>query len=153
MHNQKGFTIIELIVVIAIISVLAAIVTATVIGYIKKSKDAVSFAELRQVTTLATDWYNTNGSYDGFRDSPKVSQLQTELMRNGYALKIYEHGGDIWWNGGYVEDNFGNSVCNGKWWAELIISASSGTPAFVCADSSGFVGTGRSGDYNSCSCR
>ena len=36
--KQKGFTLIELIVVIAIIGVLAAILVPSMIGYIKKSK-------------------------------------------------------------------------------------------------------------------
>lgn len=40
MNKQKGFTIIELIVVIAIIAVLAAIVLVNVTQYINKGKDA-----------------------------------------------------------------------------------------------------------------
>ena len=40
MNKQKGFTIIELIVVIAIIAVLAAIVMVNVTKYIAQGKDA-----------------------------------------------------------------------------------------------------------------
>ena len=40
MQKQKGFTIIELIVVIAIIAILAAIVLVNVTTYISKAKDA-----------------------------------------------------------------------------------------------------------------
>ena len=40
MNKQKGFTIIELIVVIAIIAILAAIVMVNVTQYINKGKDA-----------------------------------------------------------------------------------------------------------------
>jgi prepilin-type N-terminal cleavage/methylation domain-containing protein len=40
MNKQKGFTIIELIVVIAIIAVLAAIVLVNVTSYINKSRVA-----------------------------------------------------------------------------------------------------------------
>lgn len=40
MNKNKGFTIIELIVVIAIIAILAAIVLISISGYIKKGQDA-----------------------------------------------------------------------------------------------------------------
>ncbi|MFA6190147.1 MAG: prepilin-type N-terminal cleavage/methylation domain-containing protein [Candidatus Staskawiczbacteria bacterium] len=60
---QKGFTIIELIVVIAIIAVLAGIVLVNVIQYINKSKDTKVKAELSQIAKGAIVNYEKNGSY------------------------------------------------------------------------------------------
>jgi type IV pilus assembly protein PilA len=51
--NQKGFTIIELIVVVAIIAVLAAIVLVNVTSYINKGKDASIQGNLSSVITNA----------------------------------------------------------------------------------------------------
>ena len=48
-NSPKGFTIIELIVVIAIIAVLAAIVLINVNGYIAKARDAKRKGDLTQV--------------------------------------------------------------------------------------------------------
>ena len=47
--SQIGFTIIELIVVIAIISVLAAIVLPNVSGYLQKAKTAAAVSEIREL--------------------------------------------------------------------------------------------------------
>jgi len=63
MQNQKGFTIIELIVVIAIIAVLATIVMINVTGYIAKSKDAAIKGNMSTIATSAASYYDTNKTY------------------------------------------------------------------------------------------
>lgn len=49
----KGFTLIELIVVIAIIGVLAAILIPTMIGYVRKSKRASDVSQAKDIHTNA----------------------------------------------------------------------------------------------------
>jgi len=67
MNKQKGFTIIELIVVIAIIAVLAAIVLVNVTKYIDKGKDASAKANLSTMLTNAITFYSTNYKFDNFQ--------------------------------------------------------------------------------------
>ncbi len=62
MQKQKGFTIIELIVVIAIIAVLASIVMVNVTGYINKSKDAAIQGNLSTMLTNAAQIQDSTGS-------------------------------------------------------------------------------------------
>ena len=64
MKIQKGFTIIELVVVIAIIAILAAIVLVNVAGYINKGKDASIKADMHTLITNAIG--NTNGAWAGY---------------------------------------------------------------------------------------
>jgi len=62
MNKQKGFTIIELIVVIAIIAVLAAIVLVNVTQYIAKGKDSSIKGNMSSMATIAASFYDNNGS-------------------------------------------------------------------------------------------
>ena len=61
MNKQKGFTIIELIVVIAIIAVLAAIVLVNVTQYINKGKDASIKGNMSSMVTIAASFYDDPG--------------------------------------------------------------------------------------------
>ena len=66
MNKQKGFTIIELIVVIAIIAVLAAIVLVNVTSYINKGKDAAIKGNLSSAMTNGAVYFDSNGNYTAF---------------------------------------------------------------------------------------
>ena len=63
MKNQKGFTLIELIVVIAIIVILATIILININGYINKGSDAAAKEDMSTLLTSATNYYATNGSF------------------------------------------------------------------------------------------
>ena len=65
MNKQKGFTIIELIVVIAIIAVLAGIVLVNVTSYINKSKDAAIKGNMAGMITNAAVYYDANPAGTG----------------------------------------------------------------------------------------
>ena len=67
MSNQKGFTIIELIVVIAIIAVLAAVVLINVTQYMDKGRDAAIRGNLSSLVARGTKFFEDstlgNGTY------------------------------------------------------------------------------------------
>ena len=58
---KRGFTLIELIAVLAIISILFTVLTPKVIGYIKEAKKTKALSEVREVV-LAVDTYNINAT-------------------------------------------------------------------------------------------
>ena len=51
MSKTKGFTLVELIVVIAIISALASILVPTLVGYVRKVRIAVAISDARTIKT------------------------------------------------------------------------------------------------------
>ena len=60
MKTQKGFTIIELIVVIAIIAVLAAIVLVNVTQYIAKSRNSAIKGNMASLMTNGAAYFDQN---------------------------------------------------------------------------------------------
>jgi len=64
MQNQKGFTIIELIIVIAVITILASIVLINVTAYLSQSKDAAIKGNMASIISNAAAYFESNsGSY------------------------------------------------------------------------------------------
>jgi len=64
-NKNKGFTIIELIVVIAIIAVLAAIVLTNVSGYINRAKEARASDDFNNIAKAIQIFYGQYGMYPG----------------------------------------------------------------------------------------
>lgn len=62
-NDKKGFTLVELIVVLVILAILAALLIPALTGYIDKAKEKQIIAETRQVVmaaqTLADEAYGT----------------------------------------------------------------------------------------------
>lgn len=90
--SSKGFTLLEIVFVIAILSILAAIATFHLAGYRKDAQDTVTKENLRQAYTAAQVYFANNPkgsavdlsslrSY-GFAQSEKVGLT---MERNGYA--------------------------------------------------------------------
>jgi len=59
----RGFTLVEILVVISIISLLSSVVFASVNSARAKARDAKRASDLRQIATALEFYYDTNGSY------------------------------------------------------------------------------------------
>lgn len=63
-NSKKGFTLIEMLVVIAIIAILVAIVVPVVMGSTDKAKGAADAANLRSIQAEAATDYLDNNQFD-----------------------------------------------------------------------------------------
>jgi type II secretion system protein G len=75
---SRGFTLIELMVVVAIIAILATIVYANVGGASPKARDAERQADLRNLQTAIEQYKNKNGRYPSMGCAPGSDQISSE---------------------------------------------------------------------------
>lgn len=70
--SQKGFTIVELLIVIVVIGILAALVLNTFSGVQKRARDTERQTDVNAMATQLEAYYNTAGGY------PQAAQIDTE---------------------------------------------------------------------------
>lgn len=85
--NQKGFTLVELVVVIAILGILAGLAIPRFIGATETARGARVIADLRTVESALSMYYAKNGN---FYDPATSTNLVTVdgLVKNGLLAAI-----------------------------------------------------------------
>lgn len=127
MNKSKGFTIIELLVVVAIIAVLAAIVLVNVTGYINQGKNAAIKGNLTTVLTNAAVHYDTNGNYTTFLTSTGYTNPEAAAAAaSGVAIAAITEGL--------------NTTTNNTWCSCAPLKTTTLEPAgsTFCVDASGY---------------
>lgn len=65
LHDDPGFTLVELLVVLVIIGVLVGITVPVYLGFGGKAADRSAQADIRAAVPSAEAFYETNGTYSG----------------------------------------------------------------------------------------
>lgn len=86
-RSPRGFTIVELLIVIVVIAILAAIVIVAYAGIQGRAADTAVQADLRNIATLLENYNATNGVYPN-NSYAAVDGLGAHATQNAYNTSI-----------------------------------------------------------------
>ncbi len=84
----RGFTLIELMVVVAVVAILAAVAYPSYQDQIRKSRRAQAKADMVEYAQLAERWHTVNNTYAGFNLTAAQSQSPREGGVARYTLRV-----------------------------------------------------------------
>ncbi len=79
-RSNAGFTLIELVIVVAIVGVLAAVGIPSYNGYIADAKETTAQNNLRSIYLMQQDYYSENHSYCAGSPCNSAAKINTVLF-------------------------------------------------------------------------
>ena len=106
MRNTEGFTLIELMIVIAIIGILAAIAIPNFVSYRQRSYNSAAQTDMKNAMTTQEAYFVDNATYAdtrakltgaGFVQSANVTFEDPGASATGYTMTSYHTSGNATW--------------------------------------------------------
>ena len=94
-QSRKGFTLIELVIVVSILAILAGVMVPRLAGRAAKARDARRLADIRAISTAITAFYADTGGYPDFQENETTGgwdvsfdgNFINELVNRGYLTE------------------------------------------------------------------
>lgn len=92
MKNKKGFTLVELLAVIALLSIVGVIGVTTIIGRMRKSKEKAMFIAAQDIVSIAEAYIETRGGNSARVSDMVSSRLLDSNVSNPRTIKDKDKG-------------------------------------------------------------
>ena len=101
--TQAGFTLVELLIVVAIIGILAAVAVVNLLNAVDKSKQKRTMADLRTIATAVEAYSTDNATYPlGVANWPALKAIiNPHFMKSPPDSDAWSHPWDVSSTGGY----------------------------------------------------
>lgn len=101
--KNLGFTLVEILVVLAIIAVIVGVVYIAVDTARKKTRDAIIISSLEQIQALAETIYNPVDGYKKLSNHPNIEDIRNKIKEMGKDFNLNFTDNDPNYRGNYRE--------------------------------------------------
>ena len=79
-RRSQGFSLIELLIVISIIGIMAAVAIPQLNAYLKKGRETAALSSLQEIHRAQASYYSTKGKYGSLNEL-----VDSEILRKGFT--------------------------------------------------------------------